>query len=250
MKKKYFGKLINVNNHNIHVYSEGNEGNGLPTLVFMSGSATYFPVIDFSKLFLKFSNEYKIAVVERAGYGFSEISNASRDIDTVLFETRTVLREADINPPYILFPHSMAGIEAFYWVQNYPEEIKAIIGIDIGLPTFYEKIKLDNILKIGKIISKLFPKRLTKDMINEGIMNKENAKKIKKETLKNIPMLLFISDGKIVGLKKGEWEKLFRDYTKELNAEIILLNGGHYLHNIFPEEIANMGKIFIKENIE
>jgi hypothetical protein len=244
MKKKYFGKMINVNNHNIHIYSEGNS---LPALVFMSGSATYYPVNDFSKLFKKMSNEYKIAVVERAGYGFSEISNSSRDIDTILFETRTVLKERGINPPYILIPHSMAGIEAFYWIQNYPEEIKAIIGIDIGLPTFYEKIKLDNTIKIAKIISKIFYKRITKDMINEGIMVKENAQKINKDKLKNTPLLLFVSNGKQTGYKKDEWKKLFIDYTKELNAKIISLNGGHYLHNIFTEEITNISKTFIKE---
>ena len=245
MKKKYFGKLVKVNNHNVHIYSEGN---GIPTLIFMSGSATYSPVNDFSKLFSKMSNEYKIAVVERAGYGFSEISNSSRDIDTVLFETRTVLKEVNINPPYILFPYSMAGIEAFYWVQNFPEEIKAIIGIDVGLPTFYEKINLNNVIKISKIISKIFYKRITKDMINEGIMVKENAKKINVNTLKNVPMLFFISNAKGTGMKKGEWENIFENYTKELNAKIIKLNGGHYLHNKFSEEISNMSKIFIKEN--
>ena len=247
MEKKYFGKMINVNNHNIHIYSEGK---GLPVLVFMSGSGTYYPVNDFSKLFTRMSNEYKIAVVERAGYGFSEISNSSRDVDTVLFETRTVLKEANINPPYILFPHSLAGIEAFYWINNFPDEIMAIIGIDIGLPTFYEKVNLDKIIKLGKIITKIIPKRITNDMVNEAIMGKENAKKINIETLKKTPMLLFISNGKGTGLKKDEWKKLFDDYTRKLNAKIVFLKGGHYLHNYFPEEISNICKTFIKENLD
>ena len=246
MKKKYFGEMVNVNNHKIHIYSEGDS---VPTLIFMSGSGTYSPVNDFKKLFLKMKNEYRIAVVERAGYGFSDISNISRDIDTVLFETRTALKKININPPYILFPHSIAGIEAFYWVQNFPEEIKLIIGIDIGLPTFYENFHIDNILKIMKIISKIFPKRITKDMINEGIEIKKNAKKINKDTLKEVPMLLFISNKKQGGMKKGEWENIYSDYIKGLKAKIIPLNGGHYLHNIFPDEISNMSKAFIKENL-
>jgi len=246
MKRKYFGKLVNVNNHKIHVYSEGNV---LPILVFMSGGGTYFPVNDFSKLFSKMSSEFKIAVVEKAGYGFSEKSNVSRDIDTILYETRMALKEYDINPPYILFPHSMSGIEALYWRQKFPNEIKGIIGLDLALPTFYEIMNLNKTIKIAKFLSKIFPKRITKDMVNEVIAVKENAKKINKELLKDTPMLFFISNGKGTGFKKSKWENIFYEYTKELNSKIIQLKCGHYLHNYFPEEISNTSKIFIKENI-
>ena len=277
------GKMVIVNDHKMHIYTEGK---GTPSLVFLSGSGTPSPMYDFKTLFNKMSDEYQIAVVEKAGYGFSEITNVSRDIDTILFETRTVLKEANINPPYILFPHSMSGIEALYWVQCYPDEIKAIIGLDPALPPFYEKMKLESTIKTMKFISKLisgklkfllpiitnllppikygllnksdknicraliYYKTLTNDMINEGLMIKENARKINIEALKKVPMLFFISNGKEAGMKKGEWEKLIRDYTKELNVEIISFNAGHYLHDILPEEISNKSKIFIKEKLK
>jgi hypothetical protein len=277
------GKMITVNNHKIHIYSEG-EGN-LP-LIFMSGSGTSSPMYDFKTLFTKMSKEHKIVVVEKAGYGFSEITDMPRDIDTILFETRAALLEANIEPPYILFPHSMSGIEALYWIQCYPQEIKAIIGIDAALPPYYENIELKYTLKIIKFISKIingklkyllptianvlppikygilndidknickeiiFHRTLTNDMINEGIMIKEKNKKINIELLKKVPMLLFISNGKEIGLKKGEWEKTIRSYTKELNAEIVSFNAGHYLHDILPEEISNRSKKFIRNVIE
>jgi hypothetical protein len=274
------GKMVTVNSHKIHIYSEG-EGN--PPLVFMSGSGTCSPMYDFKTLFSRMSDEYRIAVVERAGYGFSEITNMSRDIDTILFETRTVLKEANINPPYILFPHSMSCIEAFYWVQCYPDEIRAIIGVDPALPIHYEMWDINSTLERMKFYSKIINKRLkflrpiiannlppikygilsksdkktckkigkhrilTNDMINETLMIKENAKKINTEALETVPMLFFISNGKEVGMKEGEWEKSFNNYTKELNARIVPLNAGHYLHDILPEEIANRSKIFIKD---
>jgi hypothetical protein len=274
------GKMVTVNNHKIHIYTEGR---GTVTLVFMSGSGTCSPMYDFKTLFSRMSDEYQIAVVERAGYGFSEITNMSRDIDTILFETRTALKEANINPPYILFPHSMSAIEAFYWVQCYPDEIRAIIGVDPALPIHYEMWDINSTLKKMKFYSKIINKRLkllrpiianilppikydilvksdkktckaiskqrilTNDMINETQMIKENAKKINKEALETVPMLFFISNGKEVGMKEGEWEKSFNNYTKELNTKIVPLNAGHYLHDILPEEIANRSKIFIKD---
>jgi hypothetical protein len=86
---------------------------------------------------------------------------------------------------------------------------------------------------------------LTNDMINETLMVKENAEKIDAEALKTVPMLFFISNGKEVGMKEGEWEKSIDNYTKGLNVKIVPLNAGHYLHDVCPEEIAGRSKVFI-----
>ncbi|MDR3273266.1 MAG: hypothetical protein LBT29_07285, partial [Flavobacteriaceae bacterium] len=238
------GKMVDVNNHKMHIYSEGN---GNIKLVFMAGAATCSPMLDFKTLFSKFGNDYKIIVVEKAGYGYSEITNVSRDIDTILYETRTALSNAGIAPPYILFPHSMSGIEALYWTQKYPNEITAIVGLDPAMPIFYDDIKINiGALKFGlslvnsgfiklipclyKIIpaikygsltddekteyKRLFYKRgITNDMVNEAIMIKENAKKIQIESTTKIPMLFFVSNGKGTGLSREKWENIFKQYS-------------------------------------
>ena len=284
MNKKYLnhvltefpGKMIPVNNHKIHIFTEG-EGN--PNLIFMSGSGTYSPMYDFKALYSKMSDEFRITVIEKAGYGFSEISNMPRDIDTLLYETRTVLKEVNINPPYILFPHSMSAIEALYWVQCYPDEIKAIIGIDPAFPPYYEKLNITPIIKKMKTLSKIFNKYfkwllpfiakqlspikyntlnkidtkickalnyhrfLTNNMFNESEKVKENAEKINIEKINRIPMLLFISN-------YSKWENLIREYIKDFEVEILTYNAGHYLHNIFPDDISNKSKIFIKNIVK
>ncbi len=68
------------------------------------------------------SVDYRTVVVEKAGYGYSDVSDISRDIDTILEETREALTQAGEEGPYILYPHSMSGIEALYWAQKYPDE--------------------------------------------------------------------------------------------------------------------------------
>ena len=82
------GKMVTVNKHPMHVYTEGN---GETTLVFMAGGGTCSPTLDFRSLYSRLSDNYRIAVVEKAGYGFSEILDVPRDIDTVLEETRKAL---------------------------------------------------------------------------------------------------------------------------------------------------------------
>lgn len=133
------GKQVELNGHYINVYSEGE---GKATLVFMSGAGTSSPLLDFKSLYSELSDQYKIVLVEKAGYGFSEDSDISRDIETILSETRQALQLSGHLAPYILVPHSMSGIEALYWVQEYPDEISAIIGLDMSVPESYEEIKI------------------------------------------------------------------------------------------------------------
>jgi len=79
-------------------------------------------------------DRYRIAVVEKSGYGWSERCNSSRDIGTMLEETRKALDLSGENGPYVLFPHSMSGLEAIYWAQKYPDEVIAIIEMDPTTP--------------------------------------------------------------------------------------------------------------------
>ncbi|MEB9975710.1 alpha/beta hydrolase [Bacillus cereus] len=134
------GSIVKFNDKKINVY---NEGDGEDTYVFMAGSGIAAPVYEMKGLYSKFSKENKIAVIERAGYGYSDIFDDDRDIDTVLEQSRQALIQSGNKPPYILMPHSISGIEAIYWAQKYPSEVKAIIAIDIGLPHQYVTHKMN-----------------------------------------------------------------------------------------------------------
>lgn len=130
------GKMVEVNQHKMHVYIEGK---GEQTLVFMAGLGNVAPTYEFKSLYRYFTADYKVAVVDRPGYGYSEAANDTRRLDTILEETRDILKLSGLKGPYVLFPHSLSGLEAIYWAQKYPNEIKAIVGLDIGLPSDYIK---------------------------------------------------------------------------------------------------------------
>ncbi|MGG4267824.1 alpha/beta fold hydrolase [Peribacillus simplex] len=133
------GTLVHVNNEEINVY---NEGSGKDTYVFMSGSGVAAPVYEMKGLYSKFAKENKVAVIERAGYGYSDVFQDDRDIDKILEQSRKSLIKSGNKPPYILVPHSLSGIEAIYWAQKYPSEVKGIIALDIGLPQQYVTHKM------------------------------------------------------------------------------------------------------------
>ena len=75
----------------------------------------------------------------------------NRDIDTILSETRMALDKAGIEPPYVLCPHSMSGLEALYWAQKYPEEVEAIVGLDMAVPDYYDEMNINiPIMRLGQ----------------------------------------------------------------------------------------------------
>ncbi|MDR6726440.1 pimeloyl-ACP methyl ester carboxylesterase [Paenibacillus amylolyticus] len=272
------GTMVNVNNHEMHVYTEGT---GSRTLVFMSGGGTSAPVLDFKALYTRLSDQYKIAVVEKAGYGFSETAKVSRDIDTMLEETRTALTLAGQQPPYVLFPHSMSGIEASYWAQMYPDEVEAIIGLDPAVPEVYEEYPLPSPgtmtltgmgARIG--ITRFFPgivdssaaiqqKQLssqeeelyralfykstqTSNMNDEVKMIRDNAAKVLEHGVPDVPMYFFGSSGEEVPVKN--WQAVLKNYIASVKkGEILILPGGHYIHNEAPDRIAEESKRFIEQ---
>lgn len=264
------GNQVKVNGHMMNVYTQGN---GTETLVFMSGGGTCSPVLDFKSLYTLLSDKYKIVVVEKAGYGFSENSDISRDIDTILSETREALKLSGIDGPYILCPHSMSGIEALYWAQSYPDEVRAIIGLDIAVPKAYEEYKISmpmlkvsafaahigitrwipgidesDAIKYGTLSEQekelykaiFYRKTATSSMLNEVQQIKKNAQVVKNKGLPNVPLLMFCSNGEGTSWNKEKWHEFQKDFAGTYkNSTLIELNCSHYVHDIEYKTIAN-----------
>lgn len=135
------GSIVEINGHNMHIYTEGS---GDSTVVFASGFGIPCPYTDFYPLYSEISKHTKIAVYDRPGYGWSEVSAGSRDIDTIVEELHELLEKSNQKPPYILVGHSLASLEVIRFAQLYGDEVKGIVTIDAGNPEFYAIEKLND----------------------------------------------------------------------------------------------------------
>jgi len=278
-KEKYPapGKMVDINGTKLHIYAEGR---GDQTLVFMSGLGTSSPYYDFKVLFEKLADDYRIAVVERAGYGWSEISAADRNLDTVLNETRTALKLAGEKAPYVLFPHSLAGLEAIYWANLYPDEITAIIGLDPLVPGYIEqtdeKPSLSPLITIltrtglvrnqpevfnnnfeaakkGHLTKKeteiartIFYRRVqTKNMWEEVEMVESNSQLVSKQNISEVPFYAFISAEN----EEKLWRNTIIAYAEENSGQTYILEGDHYIHLDQPQLIAEKSREIIEKTI-
>jgi len=275
------GQMVDVNNKKLHVYTEGE---GEVTLVFLAGHGTSNPTLDFKPLWMKMVDEYRIAVIERLGYGWSESAKSPRDIDTMLEETRKALEISGQKAPYVLLPHSMSGLEAIYWAQKYPDEVMGIIGLDPLIPEMVNlmpeppKAQLNLMYFISRIgLSRLMPESdvgenlplmksnalseedknqylavfyksaFTKEMLREVDYLSGNAEAVSgNQDPVSTPMLFFISEGQENNVPG--WKETLTNYLDKIAvSEVIHLDTGHYVHYDKAEMIAETVKDFLAE---
>ena len=129
------GQYVEVDGHDMNLLIEGT---GDKTLVFLAGAGTPSPVLDFKPLTDILKNDVKVVIIEKFGYGYSDEIEGDRTVDAITEQDREALLAAGVEGPYILCPHSASGFEATYWANHYPDEVEAIIGLDMGIPEEYD----------------------------------------------------------------------------------------------------------------
>ena len=269
------GKKVVVNGHQMNVYIKGE---GSETIVFLSGAGIASPILDFKNLTDSLSKKYKVVVVERAGYGFSEDSDQSRDVMEVLSETRQALSQAEVSGPYVIVSHSMASLESLAWQEKYPDEVKALVGLDWALPASYEDLKDNQALltvaywssKIGLL--RYFPESfyiknptlteterqqykllaykqlMSQAMLHESRLAKENAKKVPSSINPKIPALLLVSNGEGTTFSQSEWQRYAERFASDQsNVQVVYMDAPHDLYHYQSNAIVSRIKEFLTE---
>ena len=270
------GKQVTVNGHQMNVSITGE---GPETIVLLSGAGIASPILDFKNLSDLLSKKYKVVVVERAGYGFSEDSDRSRDVMEVLDETRQALAQAHVSGPYVIISHSMASLESLAWQEKYPNEVKALIGLDWALPASYEDLKDNQALltvaywssKIGLL--RYFPESfyiknptlteterqqykllaykqlMSQAMLHESRLAKENAKKVPSSINPKIPALLLVSNGEGTTFSQSEWQRYAERFASDQsNVQVDYMDAPHDLYHYQSDAIVSRIKEFLENN--
>ncbi|MFJ7640098.1 alpha/beta fold hydrolase [Peribacillus sp. NPDC097225] len=265
-KHPAWGQMVEVDGKEMHVYTKGE---GEHTIVLLSGLGTAAPVLDYEPLIDEMAKDNKIVVVEPFGYGWSELTDKERTVENIVEEIRTALKKSKIEGPYILMPHSLSGIYSMYYAHEYPNEIKAIIGVDFTLPKaleYFEEpapsmpaylkyvaptglariasyVSAENVLPIADegIYSEEnldMTKTITawkvynRNIVDEANAIEENVKKTKEMSFpSNMPLLIFAAKRDKVTEDGKTNETFYRSQLGEnpLN-ELVVLEGHHYLH--------------------
>lgn len=272
-QKKYpaIGQLVEVDGKSMHVYTKGDGDN---TIVLLSGLGTAAPALDFEPLIDELAKNNKVVVVESFGYGWSDITDKERTVENMVEEIRTALKKLNIKGPYILMPHSISGIYSMYYANRYPEEIKAIIGIDPTLPQWFGEhthtmpkylsyvaptgiarlalyLTPDNFLPIAdkgtyteenlrmtKAISAW--KGYNKNVVNEtNEINNNIDKTIDMTFPSDIPVMIFTTKEEIVNEEGKSKINFYKTQIQNIDVnKLVTIEGHHYLHWTHYKEMS------------
>lgn len=282
-KYKQPGKLIEVYNHKMHIYSEGK---GTPTVVFTVGSGTPSAYTDYYFIQKEISKITRTVSYDRLGYGWSDKTSKKRNINLVVEELHTLLEESGEKPPYVLVGHSLSSLEVIRFTQVFPQEVVGIVLIDGGSPSYYAALSQKATLipmyilqlagKSGLIrtlgnLGMLLPltdekkragllpdelSKIDKALFYKNAGDKNNISEVKninknanividRGTIGNIPLIILTSEKSANDMIWKKTQEQLRDWSTNSEQEIIK-ESTHYIHWDRP----NVVKERIKELVE
>lgn len=278
------GQLVEVDGNNMHVHTEGEGPN---TIILLPGLGTSAPVLDFEPLVNELNKSNRVVVIEPFGYGWSEKTDKDRTVENVVEEVRTALQKAEIEGPYILMPHSIGGIYSTYYANTYPEEVKAIVGIDPTLPAAVDYFDVP-VPTMPGFLRAVAPSGIARIVVSgneedflplaeEGTYSEENLELTKTLTVWNgynkniimeaneisnniaktinmtlpsdIPVMIFTPKDEKLNPAGRSTMTFYEEQLDHIEkSKIVPLDGHHYLHWTNAEEISKHVGEFIGES--
>ncbi len=128
LKEMGYYNPVSVGDHSLNLV-EYDGAKDKHRIVALGGNGWGFP-LELRELADELREEGAVYYPARAGYDGSDDVKQDMTVEFVVEDYRKVLRNAGVEAPYILMPHSYAGVLATYWVNKYPDEIEAMIDLD------------------------------------------------------------------------------------------------------------------------
>jgi len=268
-----YGQPVTVDGKDMNVFIQGE---GKETIVLLPGYGTAAPALDFKPLIDELSPFYKVVVIEPFGYGLSDLTEKERSTENIVSEIHEALQQLHIER-YILMGHSISGLYGLDYVNKYPDEVSAFVGLDSSVPTISEKKIDSSIIRTIKLLKNSGLARLqvklsddpyaelpydekTKEQLkilkhknmynpsqlNEAEMMYENFKAAKNLSFpKNLPVIFFIqANHPITDRWVPEHQKQIKD---SVHGKVMTFEGDHYLYRTKAQEIVEHFRAYMDQ---
>jgi pimeloyl-ACP methyl ester carboxylesterase len=119
------GRFVDVGGRRLLLHRSGN---GSPAVVFLPGGGAVG--LDYLNVQQRAAELTTSVVYDRGGTGWSERLDLPRTSAQVIAELRDLLRVAGVPAPYVLVGHSLGGLYARHYAQQFPEDVAGLVLLD------------------------------------------------------------------------------------------------------------------------
>ena len=260
------GKLVDVGGHRLHILTMGERQTGQPVVILEAGVASN--LLDWQKVQPEVAEFAQVVAYDRAGYGWSDISQKRRTPELIVQELHTLLQNAEIEPPYLLVGHSFGGIHVRLFAETFPDEVVGLILVDASNPAMIKTINTEPEIKRLKRVRLISRTGLVRAMLPRLLshtrhlddaarkqylaLNMMDSQNVMREALPMYGEGVKLSDSVHVPLivisrepfEELESEKLWHGYQKGLAAlsddarHIYSTTSSHYIAMAEPEIVV------------
>jgi len=129
LKEKGYYNPVSVGSFSLNVARFGKNRGGHTVVALAGIGMGDFPVVA-RRMTAHLEDNYSVVFVDRAGYGLSDDTDREMTLENIVEDYRAALKNAGIEPPYVLLAYSIGGMYASWWASKYPDEIEAAVFLD------------------------------------------------------------------------------------------------------------------------
>lgn len=223
-------------------------GEGTPTVIFESGLGDDNSV--WTTVQPEISKYTRTFSYSRAGLIDSDTGVLPRTSLKQVQSLHSLLNKENINGPYIIVAHSIAGYNARLFAGMYPKEVCGIIFVDCSHENqFEDRMNCSSSEEIEKVKIQLADAEQTLD---ELLISANQVKEIrKKDSLRNIPIVVITAGhegDKSSVISEETWSKYQKDLLSlsDYSKHIFLEDSSHYIQIDKPQVLIDTTKSLIE----
>ncbi|OAB45197.1 hypothetical protein PBAT_13410 [Paenibacillus antarcticus] len=136
------GRMIEINQHNIHVNVSGK---GSSTIILESGMGGCS--LDWCHVQPVLAEDATVITYDRAGFGWSSPSPSEPTCQQYVDDLRSLLTTLGRKPPFLLVGHSYGGMIMRLFAATYPDEVTGLVLVDSTHENRYLSEHIDPVRK-------------------------------------------------------------------------------------------------------
>lgn len=189
------------------------------------------------------SKQHRVLSFDRPGYGASPARSGPRDPCRIAEETRALLVQLDLPPPYLLVGHSLGGLYQHAFARRYPGEVAGLVLLDPTHPDHWARMQAEAPVAAGTL------KTLRATLFSATERREFDDQAVCLDTLpsppaSHPPARLLVSTELSALERGGDFERLLQalreDWLRLLGQlEMQRVAGsGHYIHRDAPAAVV------------